>query len=113
MFYRNFMRFVTRNFREEHFVSFYADKLAISEQYLARIVRAGTGKSVNTIINELLIMEARTLLSSTKSTVGDIASGLALVMLPVSVSFSRGIWADSSQLSEGIMDLSENECRLM
>ena len=73
---QEFHALVTRNFREEHFVSFYADKLAISEQYLARIVRAGTGKSVNTIINELLIMEARTLLSSTKSTVGDIASRL-------------------------------------
>ena len=70
---QEFHALVTRNFREEHF---YADKLAISEQYLARIVRAGTGKSVNTIINELLIMEARTLLSSTKSTVGDIASRL-------------------------------------
>ena len=73
---QEFHALVTRNFREEHFVSFYADKLAISEQYLARIVRAGTGKSVNTIINELLVMEARTLLSSTKLTVGDIASRL-------------------------------------
>ena len=73
---QEFHALVTRNFREEHFVAFYADKLAISEQYLARIVRAGTGKSVNSIINELLIMEARTLLSSTKSTIGDIASEL-------------------------------------
>lgn len=45
---QEFHALVTRNFREEHFVSFY-------------------------IINELLIMEARTLLSSTKSTVGEIA----------------------------------------
>ena len=37
---QEFHALVTRNFREEHFVSFYADKLAISEQYLARIVRA-------------------------------------------------------------------------
>lgn len=73
---QEFHALVTRNFREEHFVAFYADKLAISEQYLARIVRAGTGKSVNSIINELLIMEARTLLSSTKSMIGNIASEL-------------------------------------
>ena len=44
MFLQEFHALVTRNFREEHFVSFYADKLAISEQYLARIVRAGTEK---------------------------------------------------------------------
>ena len=62
--------------RKEHFVSFYADKLAISEQYLARIVRLGTGKTINSLINELLVMEARTLLSSTKFTVGEIAAKL-------------------------------------
>lgn len=70
---QEFHTLVTQNFREEHFVRFYADKLAISIQYLARIVKVGTGKSINTIINELLIMEARTMLSSTKITVGDIA----------------------------------------
>lgn len=73
---QEFHALVTRHFREEHFVGFYADKLAISVQYLARIVRGGTGKSVNAIINELLTMEARTLLSSTQSTVGEIASRL-------------------------------------
>lgn len=73
---QEFHALVTRNFREEHFVGFYADQLAISEQYLARIVRAGTGKSINNIINELLIMEARTMLSSTKYTITEIASKL-------------------------------------
>ena len=67
-------------------MSFYADKLAISEQYLARIVRLGTGKTINSLINELLVMEARTLLSSTKFTVGEIAAKLGLVMQPVFVS---------------------------
>ena len=73
---QEFHALVTLNFREEHFVSFYADKLAISEQYLARIVRTGTGKTINSIITELLVMEARTLLNSTKSTIGEIASKL-------------------------------------
>lgn len=73
---QEFHALVTRNFREEHFVSFYADKLAISEQYLARIVRLGTGKTINSLINELLVMEARTFLSSTKFTVGEIAAKL-------------------------------------
>lgn len=73
---QEFHALVTRNFREEHFVGFYADQLAISEQYLARIVRVGTGKSINNIINELLIMEACTMLSSTKYTITEIASKL-------------------------------------
>lgn len=56
---QEFYALVTCHFREEHFVGFYADKLAISEQYLSRIVRNATGRSVSTIINELLTMEAR------------------------------------------------------
>ena len=59
-------------------------------------------------------MEARTLLSSTKSTVGDIASQLGFSDAAGFCKFFKEKYgADSSQLSEGIMDLSENECRLM
>ncbi|WP_300701136.1 AraC family transcriptional regulator [Bacteroides sp.] len=70
---QEFHALVTRHFKEEHFVGFYADKLAISEQYLSRIVRGATGRSVNTIINELLTMEAQTLLGSRKLAVSEIA----------------------------------------
>lgn len=73
---QEFHALVTRHFREEHFVGFYAGKLAISEQYLSRIVRGGTGKSVNTILNELLTMEAQMLLGSRKTTVSEIAARL-------------------------------------
>jgi AraC-like DNA-binding protein len=73
---QKFHALVTRHFREEHFINFYADKLAISNQYLSRIVRAGTGKSVNDIISNLLIMEARTLLSSRNLTVNGISARL-------------------------------------
>lgn len=73
---QEFHALVTHYFKEEHFIGFYADRLAISEQYLSRIVRAGTGKSVNEIINKLLLMEAHTLLSSRKYTVGEVAARL-------------------------------------
>lgn len=73
---QEFHALVTRHFKEEHFVGFYADKLAISEQYLSRIVRGGTGRSVSTIINELLVMEAQALLGSRKRTVSEVAAGL-------------------------------------
>lgn len=70
---QEFYALVTRHFREEHFVAFYARELAISEQYLSRIVRTGTGKTVNGIISELLLMEARTLLGNRSLTVSDVA----------------------------------------
>ena len=59
-------------------MSFYADKLAISEQYLARIVRLGTGKTINSLINELLVMEARKLFSCSKFSVGAIGAKLGV-----------------------------------
>lgn len=70
---QEFYTLVTRHFREEHFVAFYARELAISEQYLSRIVRTGTGKTVNGIISELLLMEARTLLGNRSLAVSDVA----------------------------------------
>ena len=70
---QEFYALVTRHFREEHFVAFYARELAISEQYLSRIVRTGTGKRVNGIISELLLMEARTLLGNRSLAVSDVA----------------------------------------
>ena len=70
---QEFYALVTRHFREEHFVAFYARELAISEQYLSRIVRTGTGKTVNGIISELLLMEARTLLGNRSLAVSDVA----------------------------------------
>lgn len=73
---QEFHALVTCHFREEHFVGFYADKLAISEQYLSRIVRNATGRSVSTIINELLTMEAQMLLGSRKHTVNELATKL-------------------------------------
>lgn len=77
-----FHSLVTRHFREKHFIRFYADQLAISEQYLSRIVRAGTGKSVGQILNDLLTMEASTLLGTTKASVGEIAQRLGFSDTP-------------------------------
>lgn len=73
---QEFYALATRHFREEHFVSFYARELAISEQYLSRIVKSGTGKTVNAIISELLLMEARMLLGNRKLTVNDVSAKL-------------------------------------
>ncbi len=76
MFYRNFMRLLPET--SEKSISLVS--MRISWPSVSSTLRVSfvpeREKSVNTIINELLIMEARTLLSSTKSTVGDIASQL-------------------------------------
>ena len=73
---QEFYALVTRHFREEHFIHFYANHLAISEQYLSRIVREATGKTVSKIITELLTMEARVLLENHKLSVNEVATRL-------------------------------------
>lgn len=90
---QEFYALVTRHFREEHFVAFYARELAISEQYLSRIVRTGTGKTVNGIISELLLMEARTLLGNRSLAVSDVAVRLNFSDTSAFCKFSDGMRA--------------------
>lgn len=73
---QEFHALATRHFREQHFIRFYAGRLCISEQYLSRIVRAGTGKSVGEILTRLLVMEARMLLRNVSMPIGGIAAAL-------------------------------------
>lgn len=84
-----FHTLATQHFREQHFIHFYADRLAISEQYLSRIVRRGTGKSVGQILNDLLTMEASTLLDTTKESIGEIALRLGFSDTPGFCKFFR------------------------
>ena len=62
---QGFITLLMNNFKEEHNVSFYAKSMNITPQYLTRIVKAQTGKTVNAFIFELIYSEARNLLSST------------------------------------------------
>ena len=86
---QEFHALATRYFREEHAVRFYAGRLAVSEQYLARIVREGTGRSIGNLLGDLLAMEACTLLGSTKHSVGDIALRLGFSDTPGFCKFFR------------------------
>lgn len=86
---QEFHALATRYFREEHAVRFYAGRLAVSEQYLARIVREGTGRSIGSLLGDLLAMEACTLLGSTKHSVGDIALRLGFSDTPGFCKFFR------------------------
>lgn len=86
---QEFHALATRHFREEHFIRFYADRLAISEQYLSRIIREGTHKSVGQILSNLLVMEACTLLATTRFSVNEIALQLGFSDAPGFCKFFR------------------------
>lgn len=60
-------------FKTQHNVAFYADALHITPQYLTKIVKSKTGKTVRAFIFELIYSEARNLLSSTDFSIQQIA----------------------------------------
>lgn len=71
--YRSFRKLLTEHYAEEHYISFYADRLNISPTYLSRIVRSISGRTANSHIAELLFTEARRLLDCTDLPVKQIA----------------------------------------
>ena len=74
--FRNFKRLLVHHYREQHNISFYADRLHISTTYLLRIVRNITGHTVCFHISELLCADARKLLECTDKDVKEIADEL-------------------------------------
>jgi len=71
-----FLKLLSEHAKEEHSLSFYADKLFITPQYLSAILKDQTGKSGSKWINEALIMEAKKLIRSPRSTIQDVAYAL-------------------------------------
>ena len=59
--------------KEQHVVTFYAEKLFITPQYLSLILKELTGKSANKWIADALIVEAKMLLKAPQATVQQVA----------------------------------------
>lgn len=81
-----FMRLLPRHFAEHHDIGFYASQLHITDDYLSRIVRRIAGRTVVDYINQLLVMEASYLLTTTSLSVTQIADRLHFADTP---SFSK------------------------
>lgn len=73
---QEFITVLMNHYKEEHLVSYYADALHMSTQYLTSIVRSQTGKTVNAFICELIYSEARNMLSSTDLSIQQITAEL-------------------------------------
>lgn len=71
-----FLRLLPEHFVEHHDISFYADRLHISASYLSRIIKQLTGRTVADYINQMLVMEAAFMLTTTSLTVSQIADRL-------------------------------------
>ncbi len=69
----NFLTLLIENCKEEHEVSFYADKLFITPQYLSLALKDVTGKTANLLIDQAIMTEAKILLRSQEYTAQQIA----------------------------------------
>jgi AraC-like DNA-binding protein len=71
-----FLQLLVRYCRKQHNVSFYAEELYITPQYLSLILKEITGKSANKFIDEATFREAQQLLRTPNTTIQQVASEL-------------------------------------
>ncbi len=73
MVVHGFNSLVAKHFLKNKDVGFYADSLNISPKYLSEILLAASGKTAKALIDDVVFMEAKSLLRQTTMTVQEIA----------------------------------------
>ena len=71
--FKQFMILLKENFKHEHTLSFYADRLCVSPKYLSTIVKTVSGQSVSKWIDVYLIDEIKSLLRNSNLSIKEIA----------------------------------------
>ena len=71
--FNKFLELLLGHCKEQHEVSYYAEKLFITPQYLSLVLKDITGKTANILIDQAIIMEAKLLLRSQEYTIQQIA----------------------------------------
>ena len=74
--FESFLRILYMYCKEQHVVSFYAEQLYITPQYLSLILKELNGRSANKWIDEALMQEAKILLKAPQATVQQVADAL-------------------------------------
>lgn len=74
--FHNFFQLASQNFKKEHSVAFYADKLCITPKYLSMAVKQAVDKTPSETIQGFLIQEAKVLLKNTNMTIKQISNEL-------------------------------------
>lgn len=73
---KKFFDLLINNFRTEKNLSFYADKLCLTPNYLSSVIKKSTGSSIQEWIKNVIIMEAKNKLKTTDMTVLQISEEL-------------------------------------
>lgn len=71
--FNNLKQLLEANYREQHLPSFYADELSLSSKKLNEICKAHSGNTMNNLIKERLMLEAKRLLLHSEYSVKEIS----------------------------------------
>lgn len=74
--YARFMELLTANQAGKQPVTYYADRLCITPQYLSKVVTLVSGNTVSHWINKAVVLDARILLKETSKSISEIAEAL-------------------------------------
>ncbi|MDE6858406.1 MAG: helix-turn-helix domain-containing protein, partial [Alistipes sp.] len=74
--FRKYIALVHDNFRTQHNVAFYAERMCITTRYLSAIVRNISGESPKAIIDRIIMLELKVLLRSTNMSIQEISGAL-------------------------------------
>ncbi|MDR1331082.1 MAG: helix-turn-helix transcriptional regulator [Tannerella sp.] len=74
--FADFLSLLAAHCKDHHMVSFYADKLCITPQYLSLILKEQSGRSASRWIQDALIVEAKRMLKMPRTTVQEVADNL-------------------------------------
>ncbi|MDR0414480.1 MAG: helix-turn-helix domain-containing protein [Prevotellaceae bacterium] len=74
--FEQFIRLVERNYKQQHKIGFYADKLHLTGKYLSALIRSASGKTAAQCIRGHLVMEARMLLKSGRMSIQQVSNEL-------------------------------------
>ncbi|MCD7914707.1 MAG: helix-turn-helix transcriptional regulator [Tannerellaceae bacterium] len=71
-----FLQLLLVHYKEQHGVTFYAEKMFITSQYLSLVLKELTGRSANKWIDDALMVKAKILLKMPQTTVQQVADEL-------------------------------------
>ena len=71
-----FIRLVSENFKDQRNISFYSDKLCMSNKYLSTLLKQETGMTAHEWIERYVVLYAKSCLSSTSMTIQQISDDL-------------------------------------
>ena len=74
--FNSFINLISQNHKQEHSVTYYAEKLFITPKYLARVVDEISHKPAKRWIDEYITLEAKMMLRSTQKTIQGISDEL-------------------------------------